>query len=300
MRWNRTRHSPHSQLSLIAKLSPIIEETAPDWILAQGDTTTVFATALDAFYHKVNFAHVEAGLRTGDLGQPFPEEMNRRFADSVAALDFAATPQNRENLLRERVPDNRIVVTGNTGIDALSWAAGMPYDWTVGPLARIPTNKQWILVTAHRRENFGEPLREICFAIRELAWQFAECGVQFIYPVHPNPNVRSTVLEILRGISNISLLEPLDYLSMVQLMKRSILILTDSGGIQEEAPGLHIPVLVLRKATERPEGVAAGVARVIGTERDRIVAAVSALIQDPSDAGANGHIHESVWRRKSI
>ena len=154
---------PALTANLIAKLSPIIEQTAPDWMLGQGDTTTVLATALDAFYHKIKFAHVEAGLRTGDLEQPFPEEMNRRFADSVAALHFAATPQNRENLLRERIPDNTIVVTGNTGVDAMLWAAGMPYDWSAGPLAQIPTDKPLVLVTAHRRESFGEPLRKNLF-----------------------------------------------------------------------------------------------------------------------------------------
>lgn len=272
---------PALTANLIARLSPIIEETAPDWILAQGDTTTVFAIALNAFYHKIKFAHVEAGLRTGNLAQPFPEEMNRRFADSIAALHFAATSQNRENLLREGISHNTIVVTGNTGADALLWAAGMPYDWSAGPLQQIPAEKPLVLVTAHRRESFGEPLREICFAIRDLASQYAECGIQFVYPVHPNPNVQRAMFEILAGISNVSLLEPLDYLSMVHLMKRCILVLTDSGGIQEESASLRVPVLVLRETTERVEGIEAGLAKLVGTTREPIVATASALIQEP-------------------
>lgn len=267
--------------TLVNKLAPILSRTAPDWVLAQGDTTTVFAAALSAYYHKIPFAHVEAGLRTGDLYQPFPEEMNRRFADSVATLHFAATFQNCENLLREQIPEHRIVVTGNTGVDALLWAAELPCDWSGGPLAHIPAAASIVLVTAHRRENFGEPLSQICCAIRDLALKFAECGVLFVYPVHPNPNVRRTVFDILGGISNVSLPEPLDYLSMIHLMKQSTVILTDSGGIQEEAVGLGIPVLVLREVTERPEGIAAGVAQLVGTQRAEIFAKVSTVLQEP-------------------
>lgn len=267
--------------SLVSKLSPILDRTAPHWILAQGDTTTVFAAALTAFYHKLPFAHLEAGMRTGNLGQPFPEEMNRRFADSVAALHLAATFQNRANLLREQIPGRRIVVTGNTVVDAMQWASGISYDWSAGPLASIPRAAPLVVVTAHRRENFGEPLREICFAIRDLALRFTERGIRFIYPVHPNPNVRRTVYEILADIPNVCLLEPLDYLSMIHLMKQSLLILTDSGGIQEEAAGLGIPVLVMRQDTERPEGIAAGIAQLVGTRRQAIFDGASALIQDP-------------------
>lgn len=267
---------------LLAKLTPVIDETAPDWILAQGDTTTVFVTSLGAFYHKIKFAHVEAGLRTGNLSQPFPEEMNRRFADSVAAMHFAPTSQNRENLLREGITENKIIVTGNTGIDALLWAARVPYDWSAGPLQHILADKQLVLITAHRRESFDEPLREICLAIRDLAWQYAADGVHFVYPVHPNPNVVSTVFEILADIPNVSLLKPIDYLSMVHLMKRAVLILTDSGGVQEEAAAFGIPVLVLRKVTERPEGIEAGAAKLVGTQRAEIVAKVSALLREPS------------------
>lgn len=272
-----------SQLSsdLFRKIDPIIEEVKPDWILAQGDTTTVLVTALASFYHKVPFGHVEAGLRTGDIYNPFPEEMNRRISDSLATILFAPTERNRQELIREGRSSDRILITGNTVIDALLSITSHPYDWSTGPLRVLPKDKSLILVTAHRRESFGTPLQEICLAIQELAQKFKDKGVHFVYPVHLNPNVREPVERILSGTSNISLIEPLDYISMVNLMKRSLLILTDSGGIQEEAPSLRVPVLVMRHATERPEGIEAGVTKLVGTSRESIVKETTRLLSDP-------------------
>jgi UDP-N-acetylglucosamine 2-epimerase (non-hydrolysing) len=271
---------------LLMGLESVVEETKPDWILAQGDTTTVLATALVAYYHKVSFGHVEAGLRTGDLYRPFPEEANRRIADSLSELLFAPTERARQALLQEGIPAERILVTGNTVIDALLAVAAQPYDWSNGPLANIPGDHQLVLVTAHRRESFGAPLQEICLAVRDLALRFQSHGIHFVYPVHLNPNVRRPVEQILSGVPNVSLIEPLDYFSMVHLMKRSILILTDSGGIQEEAPSLGVPVLVMREKTERPEGIEAGVARLTGTQRRRIVEEAERLLLDPSARAA--------------
>lgn len=265
---------------LLLALAPVVKEVAPDWIFAQGDTTTVLAAALTAFYRKIPFGHVEAGLRTGDLEHPFPEELNRRFADSVATLLFAPTERNRQELLNEGFSEDRIRVTGNTVVDALLEVSKRPFDFSSFPLTDLPNERTLVLITAHRRESFGPQLREICYAIRELASRFPE--VQFVYPVHPNPHVLRPVSEILAGTANVSLIAPVDYQSMVQLMKRASLILTDSGGIQEEAPSLGVPVLVMRKTTERPEGVAAGVVRVVGTERQSIVAAATHLLESPS------------------
>ena len=267
---------------LLERLDPVLREHRPDWVVAQGDTTTVLAAALAAYYHKIPFAHVEAGLRTGDRYRPFPEEINRRVADSIAELMFAPTAHSREALLREGHDDTRIVVTGNTVIDALLTVADLPYDWSAGALAGVPRDKRLVLVTAHRRESFGAPLEEICAALREIAGRFAADGVHLVYPVHLNPNVRRPVERILGGVANITLLEPLDYLSLVQLMKRSTLILTDSGGLQEEAPGLRVPVLLMRETTERPEGIEAGVVKLVGTDRDQIVREVIRLLTDPS------------------
>ncbi len=267
--------------NLLEGLSPVVDEVKADWILAQGDTTTVLAAALIAFYRKVPFGHVEAGLRTGDLDHPFPEEFNRHVADSLASLLFAPTEQNRRILLGEGVPDEKILVTGNTVVDALMEISGQPQDSTSPPLCDLPKNRPLVLITAHRRESFGPQLREICLAVRELALRFQSAGLHFVYPVHPNPNVRQPVSEILSGISNLSLIAPVNYKVMVQLMKRSILILTDSGGIQEEAPSLRVPVLVMRRSTERPEGVEAGVVRLVGTDQATIVGAASYLIENP-------------------
>lgn len=266
--------------SLFARLDPVVEEIRPDWIIAEGDTTTVLVAALVSYYRRIRFGHVEAGLRTGDKFRPYPEEINRRIADQLGDALFAPTERSRKNLLREGVPEERILVTGNTVIDALLAVTACPYDCSASPLAGLPIDRRLVLITAHRRESFGAALREICFAIKELASQLESQGFHFVYPVHLNPNVCRPVKEILSGLPNVSLIEPLDYLSMVQLMKRSTLILTDSGGIQEEAPSLGVPVLVMRETTERPEGIEAGVARLVGTRRDRIVEETAHLLQD--------------------
>lgn len=275
---------------LFESLDRVMVEAKPDWVLAQGDTTTVLVASMVAYYQRIRFGHVEAGLRTGNLDHPFPEEMNRRAADIIAELCFAPTEPSRQNLLREGCPDARILVTGNTVIDALHMAAAMPYDWSAGPLARLPRRHRFVLVTSHRRENFGQPLRELCLAVRDLAAQFKEQQVQFVFPVHINPNVREQVHAILGPVGNATLLEPLDYLSLVHLMKRSSLVITDSGGIQEEAPGLGVPVLVARETTERPEGVDAGVVKLVGTSRSRIRESAAAILTDPSIAEAMARI----------
>ena len=268
--------------ALLKGLDGVIDEVHPDWVLAQGDTTTVMVAAIVAYYHNVRFGHVEAGLRTGDKRRPFPEEINRRLADVVSDAFFAPTERARQALLREGTNDTDIYVTGNTVIDALLDVAARPYNWSAGPLAALPQGKRLVLITAHRRESFGQPFRDLCHAIRTLAADFAAEGVHFVYPVHLNPNVRAPVNEILAGIGNISLIEPLDYLSLVHLMKRATLILTDSGGIQEEAPSLGVPVLVMRDTTERPEGVEAGVVRLVGTQPDRIIGEARTLLRDPT------------------
>jgi UDP-N-acetylglucosamine 2-epimerase (non-hydrolysing) len=271
---------------LFRGLGGVVRDLRPDWVLAQGDTTTVLAASLVAFYERVKFGHVEAGLRTGDRDHPFPEEVNRYVADKVADYLFAPTEHSRRTLLAEGHPEGRIVVTGNTAIDALHWVAGRPFDLSRSPLAALPADRRWVLLTAHRRESFGAPLRRICEAIRTLAARFAGRGFHFIYPVHPNPNVRETAGRVLDGVAGVSLIEPLDHASFVQLMKRSALILTDSGGVQEEAPGLGVPVLVLRETTERPEGVETGVVRLVGTDPERIVAEAGRLLGDPAALGA--------------
>lgn len=272
--------------SLFTGLDPVVVEVKPDWILAQGDTTTVFVAAMVAFYYGVKFGHIEAGLRTGDKRRPFPEEINRRLADIVADFYFAPTETARQALLREGCPERDIYVTGNTVIDALNDVASREYDWGSGPLAHLPLDQRLVLITAHRRESFGQPFRELCLAIRELALMFANDSVHFVYPVHLNPNVRKPVNDILSGLPNVSLMEPLDYLSLVHLMKRSTLILTDSGGIQEEAPGLQVPVLVMRDTTERPEGIELEAARLVGTKHSRILKEAEKLLRDPVAAMA--------------
>lgn len=267
---------------LFRGIDHVVRTARPNWILAQGDTTTVMAAALVAFYHGAKFGHVEAGLRTGDLRQPFPEEMNRRVADLVAYRYFAPTQRARQTLLAEGVNAGSVLVTGNTVIDALQEIAERPCDWSDGPLAKVRQDRQIVLITAHRRESFGQPFREICAAIRRLADEFQDVA-HFVYPVHLNPNVRRPVGEILNGLDNVTLMEPLDYLSLVHLMKRSTLILTDSGGIQEEAPGLKVPVLVMRETTERPEGVEAGVVRLVGTSAERIVTETRRLLRNADE-----------------
>lgn len=274
-----------SQLSaaIFTHLDPVLADFKPDWILAQGDTTTVAITSLLSYYHRIQFGHVEAGLRTHDKWQPFPEEINRRIAGVTADLHFAPTDWSRQNLLNEGVDDSMIKVTGNTVIDALQHVALQAEPEEVSALVQklFPPDSQrrLLLVTAHRRENFGQPLEDICNALIELA-ETEE--VEIVYPVHLNPNVQEPVNRLLKDRDHITLLPPLDYLPLVHLMKHAALILTDSGGIQEEAPAFGIPTLVLRDVTERPEGVAAGTLKLVGTDSQRIVTESRHLLQDPS------------------
>jgi UDP-N-acetylglucosamine 2-epimerase (non-hydrolysing) len=264
----------------VAGLEPVLDEVRPDMVVVQGDTTTTFCGALAAFYARVPVGHVEAGLRTGDPTEPFPEEMNRVLTTRLASLHFAATRQAAANLEAEGVPASRIAVTGNPGIDALlqirdaleSGRLTVP-EWTW-----LDPRKRLILVTAHRRESFGEGFRRICAALERLG---RRPDVQIVYPVHPNPNVRDAVRRWLAGAPNVVLLEPLDYIPFVDLMRRAYLLVTDSGGIQEEAPSLGKPVVVMREKTERPEGVEAGASLLAGTAVERIVDSVAGLLDHP-------------------
>ena len=267
--------------AVLQRLEPVLDAEHPDWVVVQGDTTTVAATLLAAYHARVRSAHVEAGLRTHDKWQPFPEEMNRRLAGVIADLHFAPTVRAQQNLVGEGVPGDRILVTGNPVIDALQWVAALPCEEVVAPRdgGEGGAPARLILVTAHRRESFGAPFEGICRALRGIASRYGG-DVHVVYPVHPNPSVQGPVTRLLGDVPNITLLPPLDYLRLVHLMKRAYLVLTDSGGIQEEAPGLGKPVLVLREVTERPEGVEAGTARVVGTEPDRIVAEAARLLDD--------------------
>ncbi len=266
--------------AVIQGLDTIVRDTQPDWVLVQGDTTTVMAAGLLAYYHHVRVGHVEAGLRTGDKWQPFPEEVNRKVTGVVADLHFAPTEQSRDNLLHEGVDAESIVITGNPVIDALYEIAERPYDFDHPVFQAIPEGRRLILVTAHRRENFGEPMERLFEALREIAEHYRE-DVHLVYPVHPNPNVREPAHKALSDIPNLTLTEPLDYLPMVHLMKKAYLVLTDSGGLQEEAPALGTPVLVLRRVTERPEAVQAGTARLVGSETGKIVSETRKLLDDP-------------------
>jgi UDP-N-acetylglucosamine 2-epimerase (non-hydrolysing) len=276
--------------TVLVRLESILQIERPDWVLVQGDTTTVAAASLAAFYAGRKVGHVEAGLRTGDKWQPFPEEINRRMAGAIADLHFAPTEQARQNLLGEGVSAEHIIITGNPVIDALQWVAERPVTAKAHELLercgvvnkteeQEEKPKRTVLVTAHRRENFGRPLENICLALRDLARRY-DGWVHIVYPVHPNPNVWDPVHRLIGDVSGISLIPPLDYLSLVHLMKRSYLVITDSGGLQEEAPGLGVPVLVLREVTERPEAVTAGTVRLVGTDPERIVAEVSRLFED--------------------
>jgi UDP-N-acetylglucosamine 2-epimerase (non-hydrolysing) len=265
--------------AIFTHLDQVIRDEQPDWLLVQGDTTTVMAAAMLAYFHRVRVGHVEAGLRTGDKWQPFPEEINRKVAGVVADLHFAPTETARENLLAEGVPDTLIVVTGNPVIDALLQVVEIPYQ-PAPPLNKIPDDCTVVLVTAHRRENFGTPFERIFTALRELAKGYGS-QIHVLYPVHLNPNVQEPAQRILSDLSNVSLVEPLDYHPMVYWMKRASIILTDSGGLQEEAPALGTPVLVLRERTERPEALAAGTAKLVGSDPDRILAEARRLLDDP-------------------
>jgi len=260
--------------SVLADLDGVLAERPPDLVLVHGDTTTTMAASLAAFYHKIPVGHVEAGLRTGDRYYPFPEEMNRVVTDAVSTLHFAPTATAAENLLASGVTRDSITVTGNTVIDALLDVAGRPYDEPLG----VPTDGRLILVTAHRRENHGEPLENICHALRDVADAFPD--VRIVYPVHLNPNVQRVARYVLGGHDRILLLEPLSYVPFVRIMKESFVVVTDSGGMQEEAPSLGKPVLVLRNETERPEAVDAGTVKLVGTGRDAIVESLTTLLSD--------------------
>ena len=277
---------------ILLGMRDVLREVQPDIVLVHGDTTTSMAAALAAFYQQIPVGHVEAGLRTGNIYSPWPEEMNRLITGRITTHHFSPTPLAKENLLREHVDEKQIIVTGNTVIDALQMVverlkndaqlAGevaakvgqMGYD-----VQRLDGNRRMVLITGHRRENFGEGFLNICHAIKHLAEQYKD--VDFVYPMHLNPNVRKPVLEILgEKVENVFLIEPLDYLPFVYMMQHSTLILTDSGGVQEEAPGLGKPVLVMRDTTERPEAVEAGTVLLVGTNREKIEQGVSMLLDD--------------------
>lgn len=269
---------------LFDRIDKALETLAPDWVLVQGDTTTVQVAALCAFYRRIHVGHVEAGLRSHDLLAPFPEELNRRIAGLVADLHFAPTQGAAENLYREGVPRARVRITGNTGIDALLKIAvevrKRPPPLASEITAFLERHPQMVLITGHRRENFGKGFRSICRAISRLAQENPPVG--FLYPVHLNPQVRGPVYEIMHGHPNVLLCAPQEYRAFVHLMDRAYLILSDSGGVQEEAPSLGKPVLVMREVTERPEGIAAGCAELVGSSEERIRERVDALLSDPA------------------
>jgi UDP-N-acetylglucosamine 2-epimerase len=266
--------------SVIAGLDEVLETEKPDLVLVHGDTTTTFSAALAAFYHQIPVGHVEAGLRTYDKYSPFPEELNRQLTGRIAALHFAPTEKNRENLLKENISPEGIFVTGNTVIDALLQVAGKPYEFEDETLRGIDfAGRRVITVTCHRRENLGENMAAIFSAVADIAREFGD--VEVVYPVHMNPKVRSEAAQYLSGLSNVHLIEPLTYQPFVNLMARSFFILTDSGGMQEEAPALGKPVLVVRRETERPEAIAAGTAKLAGVERQTIYTLAKQLLTDP-------------------
>lgn len=287
---------PHYDLNIMRKNQSLFEVTTkslmrikrvlggenPDLVVVQGDTTTAFAISLAAFYLKIAVAHIEAGLRTGDKYKPFPEEVNRRLISSLADLHFAPTQKAKENLLKEGINEKNIYVTGNTVIDALLWVLNKikknQKKINLNFSFLKPKSKKLILVTAHRRESFGIPLKNICLALKKLVERNKD--IMIVYPVHPNPNVRETVKKILAKINRIELISPLDYAPFVYIMSKAYLILTDSGGIQEEASSLGKPVLVMRDTTERQEAIEAGVSELIGTDTEKIVRSVEALLDD--------------------
>jgi UDP-N-acetylglucosamine 2-epimerase (non-hydrolysing) len=274
---------------LLAKLEPVMSEVQPSLVVVQGDTTTTLCGALAAFYARVPVAHVEAGLRTFDLQSPFPEEMNRVLTGRLAALHFAATDWAADNLRQEGVAPDLIQVTGNTGIDAVLAIRDAMEQGSVSGLAlTVDPTKKLILVTAHRRESFGEGFIRICEAVAELS---ARPGVQIVWPVHPNPNVQRAVDATLRGNANVTLIEPLDYLPFVDLMRRAYLLITDSGGVQEEGPSLGKPILVLRDKTERPEAVHAGTVKLVGTDRAAIVREAVRLLEDTGEYERMARLH---------
>jgi UDP-N-acetylglucosamine 2-epimerase (non-hydrolysing) len=280
--------------AVLAGMQRVLAAEAPDWVLVHGDTTTALAAALAAFYARCRIGHVEAGLRTGDLTQPWPEEMNRSVIDRLADRLFAPTASARDNLVRENLAVEKIVVTGNTVVDALfAVRAALEGDAalqksTAAEFGFLDPTKNLILVTGHRRESFGHGFEQICAGLRRIAQRR---DVQIVYPVHLNPSVQAPVRRILGGLPNVHLLEPLDYVPFIYLMMRSHIVLTDSGGIQEEAPSLGKPVLVMRAVTERPEAVAAGTVALVGADQERIHDAVAELLDQPARYAAFARAH---------
>lgn len=289
---------------VLVGMRDVLTEAAPDIVLVHGDTTTSTAAALAAFYRQIPVGHVEAGLRTHNIYSPWPEEMNRQLTGRIATYNFAPTALSRENLLKENIADSAITVTGNTVIDALYWVvdkirndAGLAEKLAAELLRsgydtdRLKDGRRLVLITGHRRENFGDGFISMCRAIKCLTEKYPD--VDFVYPMHLNPNVRRPIHEVfgerLDNLGNMHFIEPLEYLSFVFLMEKSAIVLTDSGGIQEEAPGLGKPVLVMRDTTERPEALSAGTVRLVGTDYDRIVGEVSALIDDPEAYARMSH-----------
>jgi UDP-N-acetylglucosamine 2-epimerase (non-hydrolysing) len=304
--------------SLTARVLDTVENACnrfePHMILVQGDTTTAWASALAAYYCKIPVGHIEAGLRSHDIYNPFPEEVNRRLVSVMTEIHFAPTALSRDNLLKEGAPAEKIVVTGNTVVDTLRALSQLPHTWENTPLAGIPRdNSRLVLVTSHRRESWGDDQRNMCLALKDLV--AAHKDIRVVYPVHLNPNVRSTINAILEGTERIHLTEPLDYLTFVSLLQHCFLVLTDSGGIQEEAPTFGKPVLVLRKVTERPEASQFGMAKIIGMSREAIVSESGLLLTNPEtyqemsegqnpygDGRASERIAEAVsrWHRKMM
>ena len=280
--------------SVLLRMRTVFTEWRPDYVLVHGDTTTTLAVSLAAYYQKIPVAHVEAGLRTGNIYSPWPEEINRRIAGTIAALHFAPTNLAKENLIREGVAEGNIYVTGNTVIDSLYDVVGRlrtESELRVDCETRfnfLDVDKRLVLVTGHRRENFGQGFENICAAIKTIG---ERADVQIVYPVHLNPNVQEPVNRILRNNPRIHLIDPLDYLPFVYLMDRADVILTDSGGVQEEAPSLGKPVLVMRDTTERPEALQAGTVRLVGTNASSIVTETNKLLDDPSEYKMMSHAH---------
>ena len=286
----RPRQTPGTVLAaILQRLEPLLAQVRPDWLVVVGDTTSALGAGIAAHHCQVRLAHVEAGLRSGSRRDPFPEEANRRLLSVLAELNIAPTAQARENLRQENIPSRAIRVTGNPVIDTLRQCGSRPAPPAVGKVLRqlglgaapAPGDPRLVVVTCHRRENHGAPLRQVCAAVRDLAAR-NRGSVRILFVVHPNPAVRGTVRRELAGVRGVTLAEPLAYPTLIGLLRRAYVVLTDSGGLQEEAPWLRVPVLVLRDNTERPEGVAAGVARLVGTRRQAIVAATQRLLDRPA------------------
>jgi len=279
---------------VLSGMKPVLESFNPDIVLVHGDTTTTFAAALAAFYKKIKVGHVEAGLRTGNIYSPWPEEANRKLATQITSYHFAPTQKSAENLIGEGVRENDVIVTGNTVIDALFLNLELMSDSDeieslVSDYVGFSLNEKFVLVTGHRRENFGQGFEHICSALSELANKYTD--IKIVYPVHLNPNVREPVNRILVNHENIVLVEPMEYRSFVYLMSKAYVILTDSGGIQEEAPSLGKPVLVMRDTTERPEAVTAGTVELVGTDKDKIVSSLSRLLDSEAEYAKMSDAH---------